>query len=98
MLTNASDNRFEGNSFSGNSFDVSINSRTARAAFRATGGITTTALISTRERLGDVPYRPVRLFSLVEEPHKPALILLRSPLVGILDAAKANADPSHPTP
>ena len=41
-----------------------------------------------RNGLGDVPHNPVRLFALVAEQHRPALILLRSPFVDLLDAAE----------
>ena len=41
-----------------------------------------------RDGVGDVPFRPVRLFALVVEQHGSALMLLRSPVVGILDAAE----------
>jgi nitrous oxidase accessory protein len=38
--------------------------------------------------VGDVPFRPVRLFSLVVEQNEPALVLQRSILVGLLDLAE----------
>jgi nitrous oxidase accessory protein len=41
-----------------------------------------------RDGVGDVPYRPVRLFSLIVERHAQALVLLRSGLVDMLDAAE----------
>ena len=36
-----------------------------------------------------MPFRPVRLFSLVVEQNEPALVLQRSLLVGLLDLAEA---------
>ena len=38
--------------------------------------------------VGDVPHRPVRLFSLLVERNEPTLILLRTPVVKVLDAAE----------
>lgn len=38
--------------------------------------------------MGDVPYRPVRLSSVVVAQNEPALILLRSTFLGLLDAAE----------
>jgi len=41
-----------------------------------------------RDGVGDVPFRPVRLFSLVVEQNEPALVLQRSLLVSVLDLAE----------
>ena len=41
-----------------------------------------------RDGRGDVPFHPVRLFSLLVQQNPPALILLRSPFVDLLDAAE----------
>jgi len=88
VLANASDNRFTGNLFEGNSFDASTNSRTASSSFDHNWWDRYRGYDLDRDGLGDVPYSPVRLFSLVAEQHKPALILLRSPFVDLLDAAE----------
>jgi nitrous oxidase accessory protein len=88
VLANATDNRFEGNSFAGNTFDVSTNSRTASSSFSGNWWDHYRGYDLDRDGVGDVPYRPVRLFSLVVEQHEPALILLRSPFVDLLDAAE----------
>lgn len=88
VLANATDNRFEGNSFEGNSFDVATNSRTASSSFSGNWWDHYRGYDLDRDGVGDVPYRPVRLFSLVVEQHEPALILLRSPFVDLLDGAE----------
>jgi nitrous oxidase accessory protein len=41
-----------------------------------------------RDGYGDVPHAPVRLFSLVVQQNEPALILMRSFMVDLLDAAE----------
>ena len=41
-----------------------------------------------RDGVGDTPFHPVRLFAYVVEQHPAALLLLRAPLVAILDAAE----------
>jgi nitrous oxidase accessory protein len=41
-----------------------------------------------RDGRGDVPFRPVRLFSLIMEQYEPSVILLRSAFVDMLDAAE----------
>jgi nitrous oxidase accessory protein len=88
VLANATDNRFEGNSFAGNSFDVATNSRTASSTFSGNWWDQYRGYDLDRDGIGDVPHRPVRLFSLVVEQHEPALILLRSPFVDLLDRAE----------
>ena len=88
VLANASGNRFTGNRFEGNSFDASTNSRTASSSFDRNWWDRYRGYDLDRDGLGDVPHNPVRLFSLVAEQHRPALILLRSPFVDLLDAAE----------
>ena len=41
-----------------------------------------------RDGYGDVPYAPVRLFSLIVQQNEPALILMRSFMVDLLEAAE----------
>ena len=88
VLANAADNRFTGNRFEGNSFDAATNSRSASSSFDRNWWDRYQGYDLDRDGLGDIPYRPVRLFSLVAEQHKPALILLRSAFVDLLDGAE----------
>ena len=88
VLANAGGNRFTGNRFEGNSFDAATNSRSSASSFDRNWWDRYRGYDLDRDGLGDVPYRPVRLFSLVAEQHKPALILLRSAFVDLLDGAE----------
>lgn len=88
VLANATGNRFTGNQFEGNSFDAATNSRTASSSFDRNWWDRYRGYDLDRDGLGDIPYRPVRLFSLVAEQHKPSLILLRSAFVDLLDGAE----------
>lgn len=88
IMANAQGNRFEGNAFHGNSFDVSTNSRHNNSAFRGNFWDTYRGYDLDRDGVGDVPFRPVRLFSLIVERSAPALILMRSFFIGLLDAAE----------
>ena len=88
VMANATGNRFTGNRFEGNSFDAATNSRSASSSFDRNWWDRYQGYDLDRDGLGDVPYRPVRLFSLVAEQHKPALILLRSAFVDLLDGAE----------
>jgi nitrous oxidase accessory protein len=88
LLASASDNRFEGNSFRANSFDVATNSRSTNSTFRSNWWDRYRGYDLDRDGYGDVPFRPVRLFGLVVEQSSPALLLLRSPFVDLLDTAE----------
>jgi nitrous oxidase accessory protein len=88
VLANSIDNVFEGNSFIGNTFDVTTNSRSAATLFRRNYWDHYRGFDLDRNGLGDVGYRPVRLFSLVVAESEPALVLLRSLFVDLLDAAE----------
>ncbi len=88
LLANSVENRFEGNFFSGNAFDVATNSRSAASTFAGNYWDQYRGYDRNRDGRGDVPHRPVRLFSLVVEQNDPALILLRSLFVDLLDQAE----------
>jgi nitrous oxidase accessory protein len=88
LLTNSMDNRFTGNDFQGNAFDVSTNSRQNYSTFSENYWDAYRGYDLGRDGFGDVPFRPVRLFSLLVEKNEPALILLRSPFVDLLDLAE----------
>ncbi|MBI1808490.1 MAG: nitrous oxide reductase family maturation protein NosD [Gemmatimonadetes bacterium] len=88
VLANAEDDHFTGNRFAGNAFDVSTNSRAASSTFDGNWWDAYRGYDLDRDGVGDVPFHPVRLFALIVEQHAPALVLLRSPMVAILDAAE----------
>ena len=88
VLANAEGNTFAGNSFLRNSFDVTTNSSRNVSLFRENYWDHYEGYDLDRDGYGDVPYHPVRLFSLLVAQHEPALILLRSFFVDLLDAAE----------
>ena len=88
LLASASDNRFERNVFRANAFDVATNSRSTNSSFRENWWDRYRGYDLNRDGRGDVPFRPVRLFGLVVEQNNPSLLLLRSPLVDLLDTAE----------
>lgn len=88
VLASAESDTFTANRFTANAFDVGTNSRTASSTFDRNWWGDYQGYDLDRDGVGDVPYRPVRLFALIVEQHGPALMLLRSPVVGILDAAE----------
>ena len=82
------DGRFEHNNFSGNSFDLATNSRSPSTTFAGNYWDSYRGYDLNRDGVGDVPHRPVRLFSLLVEHNAPALILMRSAFVELLDGAE----------
>lgn len=88
VMADADDNRFTANSFAGNAFDVTTNSRSANSVFDGNWWDAYAGYDLDRNGVGDTPFHPVRLFALVVEQHPAALVLLRSPMVAILDAAE----------
>jgi nitrous oxidase accessory protein len=88
ILADATDNRFLRNRFIGNSFDVATNSTASTSEFSGNYWDHYDGYDLDRDGRGDVPFHPVRLFSLLVQQNEPALILLRSPFVDLLDAAE----------
>lgn len=88
LMASAEESRFRGNLFAGNAFDVSTNSRNLNSDFEGNWWDSYRGYDLDRDGAGDVPFRPVRLFALVVEKHPEALLLLRSPVVAVLDAAE----------
>jgi len=88
LMANTEANRFEANRFEGNAFDVATNSRGNTSAFAGNTWDQYRGYDLDRDGYGDVPFRPVRFFSLVVQEHEPALILLRSFFVELLDLAE----------
>jgi nitrous oxidase accessory protein len=88
LMANSIENRFEGNSFAGNSFDLATNSQSNYSTFTGNWWDRYDGYDLDRDGRGDVPFRPVRLFSLLVMQNDPAMLLLRSFFVDLLDAAE----------
>jgi nitrous oxidase accessory protein len=88
LLASAQDGRFTHNEFLGNSFDVATNSRETTTLFAGNYWDEYKGYDLDRDGTGDVPHRPVRLFSLLVADNEPLLITLRSPFVALLDIAE----------
>jgi len=82
------DGRFERNDFVGNTFDVATNARQSDNRFAGNFFDGYAGYDLDHDGVGDVPHRPVRLFSVVVEKNPPTLILLRSLFVTLLETAE----------
>lgn len=88
VMGNCIDNRFERNNFIANTFDVSTNSRQNFNHFDGNYWSEYEGYDLDRNGVGDIPYRPVRLFSFMVDQQPQSLVLLRSLLIDLLDTAE----------
>jgi len=79
------DNLFEYNNFLHNSFDLSYNSKLNSNKFEANYWSEYTGYDLDKDGIGDVPYRPVKLFSYIVNQTPEALVLLRSLFIDIIN-------------
>jgi nitrous oxidase accessory protein len=79
---------FAHNRFAGNTFEVTTNSSRSQNTFVENYWADYRGYDLDRDGIGDVPYRPVRLFALLVEQFPQAIVLLRSPLIELLDLAE----------
>lgn len=78
-------NTFFGNNFLYNSFDVSYNSKLNDNIFDNNYWSNYTGYDLDKNGIGDVPYRPVKLFSYIVNRTPETIILLRSLFIDIID-------------
>lgn len=78
-------NVFEFNNFMYNAFDLSYNSKLNDNRFEANYWSEYSGYDIDKDGIGDVPYRPVKLFSYVVNRTPEALVLLRSLFVDIIN-------------
>jgi nitrous oxidase accessory protein len=77
-------NVFEKNNFLYNSFDISYNSRLNDNAFNNNYWSSYTGYDLDKNGIGDVPYRPVKLFSYIVNKTPETIILMRSLFIDII--------------
>jgi nitrous oxidase accessory protein len=88
LMSNVQDSRFAANDFSANTFDVATSGRDATASFAGNWFDAYRGYDLDRDGFGDVPHRPVRLYSLLVARYEPSMVLLRSFFVDLLDVAE----------
>nr|WP_295924962.1 nitrous oxide reductase family maturation protein NosD [uncultured Dyadobacter sp.] len=79
------DNRVGHNNFQGNTFDVATNSSLVLNSFDQNYWDKYEGYDLDKDGTGDVPYRPVSLYSMIVERFPAAMILFRSFMVTLLD-------------
>lgn len=88
MRSNTRENEFTDNNFVDNLFEVSTDTRQNRNRFAGNFWSSYAGYDLTGDGYGDVPHRPVRLYSLIVERTPAALVLLRTFFVDLIDLAE----------
>lgn len=88
IMGNCMDNHFIQNNFISNTFEVATNSKQSYSYFDNNYWSGYTGYDINRDGIGDVPYSPVTLFSILSSNNPEALILLHSFFIQILEVAE----------
>jgi len=82
------DNNFYNNNFSGNSFDVATNGSISLNKFYKNYWDKYEGYDINKDGIGDIPYHPVSMYSMIVEQNPYAVMLMRSFTVQLLDKAE----------
>jgi nitrous oxidase accessory protein len=89
LMANSMDNYFYENNFIANSFDVSTNSLSNFNEFERNYWSEYKGYDLNKDGFGDVPFRPVTMFSMMVQDQPTSLILLHSLFINILNVAES---------
>ncbi len=85
LLSSCIQDTFRLNNFTGNSFDVSTNGTPTMNLFENNYWDKYNGYDLDKNRVGDVPYRPVSLYSMLVEKMPPSVMFMRSFMVDLMD-------------
>lgn len=88
ILANCTEDSVISNSFAGNTFDVTTNSSRSANFFSDNYWDKYKGYDLDKDGIGDVPFRPVSMFSVIVEETPESVFLLRSFIVDLLDLAE----------
>lgn len=88
MQASCSDNKVEENNFTSNTFDVATNGSLVLNKFSGNYWERYEGYDLNRDGKGDIPYRPVSLYSMIVERNPATLMLFRSFMVDLMDRAE----------
>lgn len=88
VQASCADNEFHHNNFLGNTFDVATNGTMMMNRFYNNYWDKYEGYDMDKNNVGDIPYHPVSMYSMVVEQNPNSLILLRSFMVSLLDKAE----------
>ena len=82
------DNVIESNNFLGNTFDIGTNGTLVLNSFNGNYWDKYEGYDLNKDNVGDVPFHPLSLFSVIVENNPPAMLLYRSIMVMLLDKSE----------
>ncbi len=82
------DNEITQNNFIGNTFDISTNGSLVLNTFNGNYWDKYEGYDLNKDNIGDVPYHPLSIFSVIVEKNPPAMLLFRSFMVTLLDKSE----------
>lgn len=85
IQANCQDNVLTENNFVNNTFDVATNGTLTRNTFERNYWDRYEGYDLDKDRVGDVPHRPISLYSMIVEKHPMSMLLFRSFMVTLLD-------------
>jgi nitrous oxidase accessory protein len=85
MQASCMDIKLEKNNFIGNTFDIGTNGSLVLNTFKNNYWDKYEGYDLDKDRVGDVPYRPVSMYSMIVEKNPPAMMLFRSFITSLLD-------------
>lgn len=88
MQANCMENVIQGNNFIGNTFDIATNGTLTLNHFSKNYWDKYEGYDLNKDKIGDVPYRPLSLYSVIVEKNPPAMLLYRSFMIDLLDKSE----------
>lgn len=88
MQANCVDNRIVQNNFIGNTFDVTTNGSLTLNKFERNYWDKYEGYDLDKNQVGDVPYHPLSIYSIIVERNPPAMLLYRSFIISLLDKSE----------
>ncbi|MBX3254544.1 MAG: nitrous oxide reductase family maturation protein NosD [Chitinophagaceae bacterium] len=88
IQANCMDNKISRNNFMGNIFDVTTNGTLTLNEFSENYWDKYEGYDLDKDKIGDVPFHPLSLFSVIVERNPPAMLLFRSFMVSLMDKSE----------
>ncbi|HRO48215.1 nitrous oxide reductase family maturation protein NosD [Agriterribacter sp.] len=85
MQASCMDIKLEKNNFIGNTFDIGTNGSLVLNTFKNNYWDKYEGYDLDKDKVGDIPYRPVSMYSMIVEKNPPAMMLFRSFITTLLD-------------